>query len=1447
MKKSNKGLVVVVVLYLVGSSGTTFNKAAGIDEIGAVENNSQRRVSDTLRHDSEGGDSQLPFARSGPLMLQLKPNLGGDFLSLLLQTNRAENFIFGSNTLAKTEQVNQADRNDRGENTDSDADADLDGPEAIRERNLDYRRRHGIDKDFDPNQRLQLVQQQYERMEAEKAEQASRPDAIPGTNWVSIGPSNVAGRMTAIAVHPTIAGTAYAGAAGGGVWRTTDGGASWTVLTDSITDLAVGALAIAPSSSNTIYLGTGEVNSNVDAIPGIGFLKSTDGGQTWQFPASVISRGFSRISVHPTNANELVIATDDGGFRSTDGGQTWTNVISASTPVKYLIRNPNNPQILYATTTTASTFRPAQILKSSDGGITWTAKSNGVPVESLFRLSITMAPSNPLVMYTAGESNDNLGAHIYKTVDGGESWSELTAISGNTVLRTYFRGQSLYDNVLVVSPMDPNTVIAGGARLIKSTDGGASWNFILDSVVHADYHDFQYQGATLYMANDGGVWTSSDDAVTATNRNASLVTRQYYTAANDPINRNRVFGGAQDNGTSRRPDTGNQWTDIVAGDGFDCAVNPYAPEIFYGTIQNGVISRTRTAATTGPYTNNVGPNYPANEGADFFTILTMDPNNPSVLYTAGSRVWKSVDGGDNWAPLPITTTDGSDWFIVNARHKVAVAASDPNVLIATDFRQVFRSTNGGTSWVRVILGIDVLGVEIDPRNASVFYIATTDGVYVTTNAGVSFTLRNTGLPAGFAAEVVRVDPTDSNDLFCGTDVGVYRSTNQGVSWSKFGTGLPSVSVYDIRILPDGSVMRAATHGRGMWELQIPSNGNTPPTATLSQPASTVTVANGTTLNLQGTVSDSDAGDSATGIWYFSDTGQVITAGSGSLSQSHTFNRFGIFSASLTAKDTRGALGNASRTVQVLETFDNCATPLQLPGSGPFPLSRTATKAGGTEQASDPQTQCSGVVPTKTFWFEFTPTVSAVYTFSATSSSSADALFVMQGPTCGPYTTIASSCPINNAVAPVTTPLQAGATIRIMAGSVSTNDNSGTVTLSVNKGPDCTFTVGSTSQSFSASGGEGAISSTTPVGSGCGTQSVTSNDSWITTFAGDSGNIRYIVAANYGSQARTGTLTALGQTFTVTQSGSITACNPLPSGITAWWRGEGNALDQAGLNNGTLTNNMTYGGGKVGGGFKGNFNTNAGIVDVPDAASLVLNQSFTVEGWLKLDGYNGTIIRRVPTQGGSLPIYTYTIGVRSTGELSYDVFTTNTSGGGTLSNTALPLGQFAHFAITLDNATNILRFYINGTAQGVGLWDIRPVAIDPSRNPRIQIGNINGITDELSIYNRVLTPAEIQAIYNAGTAATGAAGKCLPTQPPVIVDGKVLTSDGRGLRNATVSITDSQGVVRTATTSSFGFFSFDNVAVGQTYTLRVSSRLFRFAPQTVQVNGNLTLPDFVGLE
>lgn len=789
----------------------------------------------------------------------------------------------------------------------------VEGPEIVRDRVEDYLRRHGMDQTgFDSNERLRRVRDEYQRMEIEKADAAARPQ-IPGTNWISLGPTNGAGRLASIAVHPTLAGTIFAGAAGGGLWKSPDGGVSWTPLTESINDLFVGAVAIAPSSPNIIYLGTGEGNTGT---PGIGVLKSIDGGNNWQFPSTVLARNFYKILVHPTNPQEVIVGADRGGYRSSDGGQTWATVIANNAPVTDIIRHPSNPSTLYATTRA-----PTQILKSTDGGISWASKSSGIPVGLLDRLAIALSPSSPLVMYVASASQDAV-AHIYKTTNGGESWSELLGVSTNSSpsIRQYFAdyNQNAYDNALVVSPSDPNIVIAGGVTYIKSTDGGATWTVAFGGggYPHPDAHDMQYQGSTLYVANDGGVWSSSDNGQTGTDRNAGLVTRQFYTVADDPINRARIYGGTQDNGTNRRLQPNpSAWTEPMGADGFDCAVNPYEPETFYGTVQSGRIFRTRTAGSAEFFQEEITPPYASGEFRAFATVLAMDPNNPSVLYTGSNQVWKSADGGTTWAKLPTTRTDGSVWPS-GAVSKIAVAKSDSRVLVVQVLTELFRSNNGGQAWSRVTPPIFANNLEFDPQDANVIYAATPAGVYITTNGGLSWTTLGNGLPS-FSSHVVRVDPTDPNTLFCGTDVGIYKSTDKGLNWSKFGAGLPSASVYDIRIMKDGSALRAATHGRGMWELQIPSNGNNPPSASITGSPSAI-VATGVATMFSGSVSDPDVGDPVTGFWYFSDNGEITPASTGNIVANHTFTKTGTFTATLVARDSHGALGQELKTINVFD-------------------------------------------------------------------------------------------------------------------------------------------------------------------------------------------------------------------------------------------------------------------------------------------------------------------------------------------------------------------------------------------------------------------------------------------------------------------------------------------------------------------------------------------------
>jgi hypothetical protein len=343
-------------------------------------------------------------------------------------------------------------------------------------------------------------------------------------------------------------------------------------------------------------------------------------------------------------------------------------------------------------------------------------------------------------------------------------------------------------------------------------------------------------------------------------------------------------------------------------------------------------------------------------------------------------------------------------------------------------------------------------------------------------------------------------------------------------------------------------------------------------------------------------------------------------------------------------------------------------------------------------------------------------------------------------------------------------LDEGSRVKItILGKGATTPESLDVQVDFNVG--CTFSIGQTSQNFSAAGGEGAI--TVNMQSGC-SHSAESFDEWVTPgfVEDDAGIIKqyYVVAANYTSQPRTGTLNVGGQTFIVHQSAAAeTSCFPSPAGLVAWWRGEGNALDQTGVNHGTLVNGISFRGGKIGGGFYSNtrpqYNYESGrFVSIPDSPSLALTESMTFEGWIKINAATGgtltggTIIERT-TDVNSFGSYR----VSATGKLGFTIFHNNEQSSGITSFNNIPLNEFVHFAATRDDATGQLRLYMNGIMVGERIDGRRPNSLTRAV---IRVGNLNGVTDELSVYNRALSQSEIKAIYNAGMTEADAVGKCL---------------------------------------------------------------------------------------
>ena len=683
--------------------------------------------------------------------------------------------------------------------------------------------------------------------------------------WQLRGPINVGGRVTDVVADPANTNKFYVASASGGVWKTTDGGTTFNSIFDGLGTLSIGALALDPRDSNILYVGTGEANPGGGSTtqPGDGVWKTTDGGATWQHLGLDNTFEIGRIVVDPKNPSNVFVAAmgalffhnvDRGVYRSQDGGLTWTKVLFVSDGAGAidLAIDPVTPTRVFAATWERQRTPSARIYggpgsglwRSTDGGTTWTELAGGLPASSTNpgRIGVVVAPSSPSTVYTIFSKTDFSLDGVFRSTDSGTTWTRQTVTS----LASIIGAQCYWSGRMFVHPTNPSDLWVDGVGLAHSTNGGGSFTSI--SGLHADQHAQWFSPANpavILKGNDGGLYRSTNSGSTWTHF-TNLPISQFYTVEAHPLQPAKIFGGLQDNGVQRTPDgQTNDWSSIVGGDGLEVHVDPLSTQVVYAESQFGALVRSTNGGTS---FSNATSGLTGRRG--WKTPIAIDPastgtGTTSTLYLGSSMLFRSTNSAQSWTAISADLTNGNQGvgtIVFGTITTVAVAPSNKNTIyIGTDDCNLWVTQNAGTSYTRINASLPVLWVTrvaVDPGNDAIAY-ATFSGfrvdqplahVFRTTDHGATWSDISGDLPDAPVNAII-VDPRQSSTLYVGSDVGAFISNDLGVSWTPLGTGLPDAPVSDLKFLAGPpATLYAATYGRSIYSIDVP--GGAPATTVI---------------------------------------------------------------------------------------------------------------------------------------------------------------------------------------------------------------------------------------------------------------------------------------------------------------------------------------------------------------------------------------------------------------------------------------------------------------------------------------------------------------------------------------------------------------------------------------------------------------------------------------
>jgi photosystem II stability/assembly factor-like uncharacterized protein len=690
--------------------------------------------------------------------------------------------------------------------------------------------------------------------------------AVPGaSNWVPLGPSAipngqtyggvrvlVSGRVTGIALDPLDPSTIYLAAARGGIWKSEDGGITWTPKSDNEVSLAIGALALAPSAPNVLYAGTGEGNIHYfrvendltsvnESYEGSGVLKSMDGGDTWSVLGAAEFGGgcFYALAVHPTDPNVVFAATNRGLYRSRDGGAAWaqlTNGLPAISPAVFgaacdVVIDPASPETAYAA------FWGKGVYRTTGAGAANPSFSaiGGIPAATT-RISLAIAPSSPQTVYAAAASGTDELVHLYRTAGGPVPSFDAISLGGAAS-----QVSGPYTGEIAVDISTPDVVYVSGISLYKAVRDPLTDTWALSDVgggFHPDNHALAMHPTDhqrLYAGSDGGIYRSDDGGASWHDSiNSGLSLTQFEFTDHHPTSDAVVFGGTQDNGTEQFRNS-PVFHHAADGDGGAVVVdqsNPnnvvhtyYTYSGYFGlgpvrSVQGGEFGTDTQAAYAGLAGSSL-----------FYPPMVADATDSRNLAFGTDRLCLDSSGGVGGWPVAITLPG-----IAGRVSAIAYVNSDL-IYAGTTSGKVYRAARAGTAWTATQIGASPLparwiwDLAAPPDDGDTV-------VVVMSGFGTAHVHRGSVAAGGASAtwadisgnapnrlpdvpvNSLQVDPSAAATMYIGSDVGVFRTVDGGANWTPYNNGLPNTAVYDLRLHAPSRLLRAATHGRGLWERPV---------------------------------------------------------------------------------------------------------------------------------------------------------------------------------------------------------------------------------------------------------------------------------------------------------------------------------------------------------------------------------------------------------------------------------------------------------------------------------------------------------------------------------------------------------------------------------------------------------------------------------------------------